>query len=194
VAGPSRSGFLTRLLLGWSGAVAAGLVVFRGAVFAPGDLPFQCVTAGALCAAMLALVRTSRHGVALLLIAVVGLGRYGLAGSTGWLPGTGGFLLAAGAYLVAVIFDLLARGGLALGKFLLVGPLVGGLYLALTPITEFHTLTSDDVTRTLLLRFLLGLILGDGAGLGVELAELPAAAAAAAARRRAEESVAGDQE
>jgi len=51
--------------------------------------------------------------------------------------------------------------------------------VALTPITDYYTLTSDDVMRTLLLRFLLGLIMGDGAGLGVELADLPAAAAAA---------------
>lgn len=189
MAGLSPSGFVARFLLGWSGAVAAGLVVFRGDVFRPGDAAFQCVTVGALSAAMLALVRGSRHGAALLLAVAFGLGRYGLAASVGWLPAVSGFLVAAGVYLIAVIFDLLARGGLLLGKFLLVGPLIGGLFLALTPITDFHTLTSDDVTRTLMLRFLLGLILGDGAGLGVELAELPAAAAAA--RRKAGSGVPG---
>jgi hypothetical protein len=174
---------LLRFLFGLAGALAAGLLVFRGQLFDPGGLPFQCVTVGALTAAMLALVRLSRPGSVLLLIAAFGLARYGFAESLGWLPGISGFLLAAGIFLVALIFDLLARGGLALGKFLLVGPLIGGIYLALTPITEFHALTSDDVTRTLMLRFLVGMILGDGAGLGVELVELPGAAAAA--RRKA---------
>ena len=177
--------FLVRFLIGLAGALAAGAAVFRWQAFDPGSLPFQCVTVGALTAALLALVRVSRHGAALLLVVAFGLARYGFAESVGWLPGTSGFLLAGGIYLVAVIFDLLARGGLVLGKFLLVGPLIGGLYLALTPITDFHTLTSDDVIRTLLLRFLVGMILGDGAGLGVELADLPAAAAAA--RRKAAE-------
>jgi len=186
VAGPPVSSVLPRFLLGLAGALAAGLVVFRGQLLNPAALPFQCVTVGALAAAMLALVRVSRHGAALLLVAAFGLARYGFAGSVGWLPGISGFLLAAGVYLVAVIFDLLARGGLVLGKFLLVGPLIGGLYLALTPFTDFYTLTSDDVTRTLMLRFLVGMILGDGAGLGVELADLPAAAAAA--RKRAAET------
>jgi hypothetical protein len=179
VRGPAFKAALPRFLLGLAGAVAAGLVVFRGRVFDPGDLSFQCVSVGALTAGLLALVRISRHGGALLLVVLFGLARYGFAGTSGWLPGISGFLLGAGLYLVAVIFDLLGRSGLALGKFLLAGPLIGGIYLALTPITDFYTLTSDEVTRTLLLRFLVGLILGDGAGLGVELAELPAAAAAA---------------
>lgn len=179
MAGPAVKAFLPRFLLGLAGALGAGLVVFRGQIFEPGQLLFQCVTVGALTAGLLALVRVSRHGAALLLVVVFGLGRFGFAGSTGWLPGISGFLLAAGVYLIAVIFDLLARGGLILGKFLLVGPLIGGLFVALTPITDYYTLTSDDVMRTLLLRFLLGLIMGDGAGLGVELADLPAAAAAA---------------
>jgi len=192
VAVPSSSGFPARFLLGWSGAVAAGLIVFRGAVFEPGQPAFQFVTVGALSAGMLALIRGARYGAAALLAVVFGLGRYGLAGSVGWLPSISGFLVAAGVYLVAVIFDLLARRGLILGKFLLIGPLIGGLFLALTPITDFNSLTSDDVTRTLLLRFLLGLILGDGAGLGVELAELPAAAAAA--RRRAGPDVPGGRD
>ena len=178
--------FLVRFLIGLAGALAAGAVVFRWQILEPGTLPFQCITVGALTAAMLALVRVSRHGAAWLLVAAYGLAGYGFAGALGWLPGTAGFLLAAGIYLVAVIFDLLARGGLVLGKFLIVGPLIGGLYLALTPVTDFHTLTSDDVMRTLMLRFLVGMILGDGAGLGVELADLPAAASAA--RRTAAEA------
>jgi len=193
VARSAGKSFLVRFLIGLAGALAAGALVFRGQAFAPGGLPFQCVTVGALTAALLALVRVSRHGAALLLVAAFGLARYGFAESLGWLPGSSGFLLAAGIYLVAVIFDLLARGGLALGKFLIVGPLIGGIYLALTPITDFHTLTSDDVTRTLMLRFLVGMILGDGAGLGVELADLPAAVAAAAARRKADEAGEADE-
>jgi hypothetical protein len=39
---------------------------------------------------------------------------------------------------------------------------------------EFHTLTSNGVVRALALQVLVGLLIGDGAALGVEVAELPA--------------------
>jgi hypothetical protein len=58
------------------------------------------------------------------------------------------------------------------GKFLILGPLIGGLYLALTPLVEFHALTSSSVMWILLEHVLLGVVIGDGAGLGVEVAEL----------------------
>ena len=51
--------------------------------------------------------------------------------------------------------------------------MLGGLFVALTPMVEFHTLTSNGASRMLMLQVLIGLLIGDGVGLGVELAELP---------------------
>ena len=50
--------------------------------------------------------------------------------------------------------------------------LIGGLYLALTPLVEFHSLTSNSVMWILMEHVLLGVVIGDGVGLGVEVAEL----------------------
>jgi hypothetical protein len=172
--------FFTRLVLGIAGALGAGWLVFRALVFDPTHPAFQCVTVGILCSAVLASVRVGSHGLVLVFVVVFGLSRYGLTDTGGWLFGLSGFLLGAGIYLVALIYDLLGRRGLVLGKFLLVGPLLGGLFLALTPMVEFRTLTSDAATRTLMVQVLIGLLIGDGAGFGVEMAELPRAIAARA--------------
>jgi hypothetical protein len=164
--------FLIRFWFGLAGSLVAGMLLFRSAVVAPGTLAFQCVSVGAVTAGILSLVRISRHGYALVLIALFGVLRIGLVESRGWLVGISGFLMAAGLYLAAIIFDLLGRRGIMFGKFLILGPLVGGLYLALAPMVEFHALTSNGVMRILLEHALLGVIIGDGVGLGVEVAEL----------------------
>jgi len=164
--------FLVRFSFGVAGSLMAGLLLFRSAIVIPGTLPFQCISVGALTAGMLSLVRVSRHGYALVLIAVFGVLRLGLVESRGWLMGVSGFLLAGGLYLSAIIFDLLGRKGMMFGKFLILGPLVGGLYLALTPLVEFHALTSNAVMWILMEHVLLGVVIGDGVGLGVEVAEL----------------------
>lgn len=150
----------------------AGLLIFRSAIVVPEALAFQCVSVGAVAAGILSLVRLSRHGYALVLIAVFGVLRLGWIGSKGWVVGVSGFLLAGGLYLAAIIFDLLGRRGMAFGKFLILGPLVGGVYLALAPLIEFHTLTANGVMWTLVEHVLLGVVIGDGVGLGVEVAEL----------------------
>jgi hypothetical protein len=164
--------FLVRFWFGIAGSLLAGLLMFRSAIVIPGTLAFQCISVGALTAGILSLVRVSRHGYALALIAVFGVLRLGLVESRGWLMGISGFLLAGGIYLCAIIFDLIGRKGMMFGKFLILGPLIGGLYLALTPLVEFHALTSSSVMWILLEHVLLGVVIGDGAGLGVEVAEL----------------------
>jgi hypothetical protein len=173
---------LVRFFAGLVGSVGLGWIVFRGALFDPTEIAFQCVTVGILTAGMLAVVRLSRHDLAALLIVVFGMGRFGLAGTEGWTFAVSGFLLAAGVYLAAVIFDLLAREGMAFGKFVILAALLGGINVALLPLVQFHTLTSNDVIRAVLIQLLLGLIIGDGAGFGVEMAELPAAVAERARR------------
>lgn len=166
------------MVAGIAGALGAGALVFRGAVFDPAMPAFLFVTVGVLCAAVLAAVRISWHGLALVFIVVFGLGRYGLTQSGGWLFGLSGFLLGGGIYLVVLVFDLLGRRGLVMGKFLIMGPMLGGLFVALTPMVEFHTLTSNGASRMLMLQALIGVLIGDGVGLGVELVELPSARAA----------------
>jgi hypothetical protein len=173
VAHPLLKAFSIRFVAGLLGSIAVGWLVFRGTVFDPRELAFQCVTVGALTAGVLAAVRVNTHGLAVLLVVVFGMGRLGLAGTQGWLLAISGILLATGIYLVALIFDMLGRRGLVFGKFLIMGPLLGGIYLALAPMVEFHTLTSNGVVRALALQVLVGLLIGDGAALGVEVAELP---------------------
>jgi hypothetical protein len=155
-----------------AGSLMAGLLIFRSAIVIPDHPAFQCITVGALTAGVLALVRIRCHGQAVVLMIAFALLRLGLVQSRGWLVALSGLLLAAGIYLTSLIFDLLGRKGLIFGKFLILGPLVGGLYLALTPMTEFSTLTSNGVMYVLMEHVLLGVVIGDGVGLGVEVAEL----------------------
>jgi hypothetical protein len=164
--------FLVRFWFGIAGSLMAGLIIFRAAIVIPALPAFQCITVGIVLAAILSLVRLSRHGYALVVIAVFGVLRLGLVESRGWTMGASGFLLAGGLYLAAIIFDLLGRRGMMFGKFLILGPLVGGVYLALTPLVEFHALTANGVMRILMEHVLLGVVIGDGVGLGVEVAEL----------------------
>ena len=81
-------------------------------------------------------------------------------------------VLGLGAMLIAVIFHLLAESGLKLGKFLLVGPLVGGLFVATTMINEFVSPLPGDPLLAILVGVFLGAVVGNGVGLGVELVEL----------------------
>jgi hypothetical protein len=175
VAHPLLKAFSVRFLSGLAGSVLAGWVIFRWAVFDPGVPAFHCLTVGALVAGVLAAVRLSLHGVAVILVVVFGMGRLGLLGSMGWLYALSGLVLAAGVYLIALIFDMLGKKGLVFGKFIIVGPLLAGIYLALVPMVEFHLLTSNGVLRVLIVQAAVGLLVGDGAALGIEIAELPSA-------------------
>jgi hypothetical protein len=77
--------------------------------------------------------------------------------------------------LLALVYDALARQGFRIGKFVLMGPLLGGLYVAATPVTLLQGTTTVDAEHsmtTLLLNCFLGIVIGDGVGLGAEIAEL----------------------
>ncbi len=73
---------------------------------------------------------------------------------------------------MALIYHLLARGGWRFGKFLLVGPLVGGVYLALAPLSELGEMNVFNAARLMTLRLALGTLIGAGVSIAVELAEL----------------------
>jgi len=178
------TGSLLRFVCGIGGAVLVGAIVFRGAVLQPGEPAFECLTVGSLAAGLFTLVRTSMPVQAWLLALVFAALRLVFAPAP-WNEAIVGLVLGCGLLLVAVIFDLLAQSGWRLGKFLLVGPLVGGLYLALAPLTEFAAMNLSNAGRLLLFRPALGLLIGEGVALGVELAELvPLKGAVAAAGAR----------
>jgi len=164
--------FLVRFLLGLGGAAAAGLLAFGWRELDPQDPAFTCLTMGAFCAGILALMRSDRALQAVGLAAALALFRLGLVDAEGWGPACAGFVLAPGMLVLGLIFDMLARRGVRFGKFLVIGPLTGGLFLAAAPLIEFHDLTSAGATRTLLQYILLGVVVGDGVGLGVEIADL----------------------
>ena len=81
-------------------------------------------------------------------------------------PSISGLALGLGLFLVALIFDLLARGGWRFGKFLVAGPLLGGVFLALAPITELATVNVHNAAGMLLFRLALGVLIGEGVGRG----------------------------
>ena len=166
------SGLLFRFWLGAAGGLVLGYLAFQQSIFRPDHPAFACVTVGMLTAGMLALVRLGLNAQALALALAYGAFLSSMSPATRWVSGAAGLLLGLGVFVVAVIFDELARIGFRFGKFLVVGPLLGGVFLAVAPLAEFHDLLLFDAVRPLLIQLLLGIIIGDGVGLGVELAEL----------------------
>jgi len=175
---------MLRFWLGLGAAVLVGFAVFRGHVFYPGHPAFECVTIGALAAGILTLVRLSYRGQALVLLLAFGGLRFALTPVVRVSAAVEGLALGLGLFVVALIFDLLARGGWRFGKFLLVGPLVGGVFLALAPLTEMQDMHVLNAARLMLFRLALGMLIGESVALGVELAELPLASAARRAARK----------
>jgi hypothetical protein len=163
---------LVRFWLGTAGALIAGYAAFRGALFQPGHPAFECITIGMLCAGIMTLVRLSLRPQAVTLALGYGVLQLGITDSGRWAAGLAGALLGCGMIVVAEIYDELAKMGFRFGKFLLVGPLLGGVLLAIGPIVEYHDLIAFDAVRPLLLQTFLGVVVGDGVGLGIELGEL----------------------
>ncbi len=166
---------LLRFGLGVAGVLVAGLGAFRLAIFDPSVPAFHCVTIGPLLAALLALLRSDRAGMAVAVAAACALARLGFVQSEGWAGPLAGACLVAGALVTSVLFDALARYGIRFGKFLVLGPLLAGLYVALTPLAELGHLVGSELQVTLLRWAFLGVLIGDATGLGVEVADLVAA-------------------
>jgi hypothetical protein len=171
---PTTNLFATilRFAFGLSGGVGLSFLLFRQAIFDPRSPVFECLTASVVLAAILALLRSDRQTQAGALVVALALLRLGFAQSQGWTVALAGVLLTGGFYLIALIFDLLARRGVLFGKFLVVGPLLGGVYLATTPLASFFTVTGSDVMPYLMRHVFLGLMVGDAVGLGAEVADM----------------------
>ncbi len=159
----------------WSGAaggVLAGFAAFGWKVFRPDHPGFECVTIGVLLAGMLTLVRMSHFGSALGLVVAYSALRVALSPILRWNSALVGLLVVLGIFVIAVIYDMLARSGLRFGKFILLGPLLGGVYLAVAPIAEAPSMNVFNAASVLVFRLALGVLIGEGVALGFELAEL----------------------
>jgi hypothetical protein len=80
--------------------------------------------------------------------------------------------LVTGIFIITLIWEFLAQRGFRLGKALLVGPLLGGVYVAAVPVTLLHGVSSSGALRSMLLTLFLGIVIGDGVGIGVEIVEV----------------------
>lgn len=170
---------LTRLAVLWAAGtvstIAAGAIVFGGAIFVPGRPPYQCIAAGILVAGVLAAVRVARPGLALALVAGWVALHLGAAIELGWprILARPGWCVAIGlgACVTAAVFDRLAVHGYAFGKFLIAGPMLSGVWLSATPMLLLGDGERERLLAEFLMNALLGLVIGDGAGFGVEAAE-----------------------
>lgn len=163
---------IVRFWSGVAGGVLLGLIVFGQAVFRPDHPAFECVTVGALTAGMLTLARSAHRGQAIALVLGYSGLRIALAPMSRWSVAVSGVLLVLGIFGVALLYDLLARSGPRFGTFIVVGPLLGGVFLALAPITELERMNVLNAASLLTFRLGLGILIGGGVALGVELAEL----------------------
>jgi hypothetical protein len=168
---PKLTGTFTRFWAGLGSGIIVGWAVFRGAVFAPGEPEFQCITVGALLAGILALVRLKGSSHALALVLAYGAVRLLAGPEASWTAGLSGVLLGLGILIVAMIYEELEQSGLRFGKFLLVGPLLGGIYLAVSPIADFGDLSVLNAAHYFVFQFLLGFVIGDGVAFGIEVAD-----------------------
>jgi hypothetical protein len=176
VQGVDGIGALSRFAAGTAVSVGAGWLLFRAQTFRPDSAWFHCITAGALVAGVLALVRTGWPGQALALGVAYTLVQTGYAWTQGWRRAAtetlASAVLAGGAVICSILFDAIDREGYRFGKFALLGPLLAGVFLASTSLGLVGLPPGDDAVVTLVRHVFVGLVIGDAVGLGVELVEL----------------------
>jgi hypothetical protein len=172
----ATSGAILRFAAGVLGSTVAGWIAFRGEIFNIASPAFQCVTIGVVAAAILAMVRSGYTIGALRLVAAFAVLQFGATWHSGTFPALAMAAWSAsiglGVFLAATFFDLLAQLGIRFGKFLVVGPLLGGLYFAATPLASFVAGEPRGVLHSLWWNAFLGIVIGDGIGAAVEVIEL----------------------
>lgn len=159
---------LARFWLGTLGGALAGYAAFGRAIVQPDNPSFESAPLAALVAMMLALVRTGRHAESVALGVAYGAVRWTFGGTE---IAIASFLLPLAIYATALVFHEVGRAGVRFGKFLVVGPLVGGAAVAVAPLSMYAQIETFDSFKPLMLQLFLGIVIGDGAGLGVEVAE-----------------------
>ena len=165
-----------RAAAGLTGAALAGWMAFRTSAFQPGRPAFQCIKVGLVASILIALVRLGRlrpaAGMCLLWVGLeaarvshLPLHRAFVAPS--WAAGT-----SLGLLSVALVYRSLSDQGIRFGKFLVIGPMIGAVFVAVTPIALIHAPPSAGVARELWFNALLGIVIGDGVGFGVEMVDV----------------------
>jgi hypothetical protein len=165
-------GILARFWLGAAGAVAAGWLAFRDALFEPGGLQFQGLTIGALAAGVVTLVRVRHPGTAMAVATAYAVLTGALAPVPGLRTGIAALLVGGGIVLSALVFHEVSRAGFRFGKFLVLGSLVGGVCVAVAPVAEFSGLALTHAAGRVVAWGVLGIVVGNGVGVGIEIAEL----------------------
>ena len=177
---------MLRVVAGFVGCVILGWACFGRSVFLLGNTRSQVIILGGLAVGVLALFRIGRpvQGVAVALafavvqipLSLITLSQGGLdwtlvvlrtLATFGW-----SLFVALGICLVCAIYDRLAAMGFWFFKFLIIGPLLGGIYLAAGPLAGLASGRPETIPAALWLNGLLGIVIGDGVALGVELIEL----------------------
>jgi len=166
----SLAGVLLRFWLGLLGAVAGGLVIYRIEIFDPLSPAFKTLTLGSTFAGLLALWRSSARGHAVALAAGYALFCLGFVNSYGWMVAFSGTAVGIGLLAITVIFGRLARR-IPFGKFIFIGPMVGVLLFAATPMMEFRDLVPLGALNAMMAYGQLGWILGSGVAFGVEASD-----------------------
>jgi hypothetical protein len=175
VSGHAFSRFALFWTAGTFGSVLAGAMAFGAAAIQPGRPPFQSISVGILVAGVFAAVRASKPAAALALVSGWAALHLGASLESGWptvLARPGWCLgIGFGACVSAAVFHQLARQGYRFGKFLIAGPMMAGFWIAATPVVMLGGDPHDRLVAEMLMNAFLGLLIGDGAGLGVETAE-----------------------
>lgn len=173
---------VARIAAGWAASLAVGAFLARHP--AVSFTPFFAV--GALAAVVLALVRAERprHALAITLLAT-GLQAGATWSGGGWpawrwdvapttllrgLAAGGTVLVLGGAVFVAALFYAALAPAYRFGKFLVVGPLVGGAYWCATPLGLLGR-PAVNAIEGMWVNALLGIVIGDVVAFAVEIVE-----------------------
>ena len=166
----SLSKILFRFWLGFLSAVGLGSVVYAEQIWDPLSPTFKVLTIGSTLAALLALWRGRAYAQAVVVAAGYALFCLGFTNLSGIIAALSGTVVAIGLVTIVIVYDRLVER-LRFGKFLLVGPLVAGLFAAVTPMIEFRELIPLASGGAVLAYAELGLLLGVGVSLGTEISD-----------------------
>lgn len=166
-AARAGAGTITAWVLGW--------FLFHGRMFAPERMEFQVITIGLLTAWIVSLVRAQRVGwgaMSVVAFTVYQWASYSPIDTKRAIVQTvAAFFVATGLLLAGIVFDRLGKMGLPVGKFLILGPMVGIMMLAVTPLATLVNVGVPDIPRLLIENLFLGMVIGNGVGIGIELVE-----------------------
>lgn len=169
-------GLVARLVAGTAMSTLGGWIFFRSDVFDFGKVQSQCIVVGLLASGVIAVFRIGRPIWGLGLAAGFAVLQIVLA-SGGGVPrattiGLWSLAVGLGLCVLAVVFHRLAQLNFLIGKFLVMGPLLGGIYFATTPLASLSAGRYGEALSYLWSNAYLGIIIGDGMALGMELVEL----------------------